>query len=87
MKGDRDKKFHIRKPRKEQMTEGMRFRFKKDRRENNRFIQETFQEFQWERCVTSDMRAFSGGMGHQIAGGIGHQVHEHSWGAWLVHID
>jgi hypothetical protein len=28
-----------------------------------------------------------GGMGHRVVGGMGHQVHECSWGAWLVQID
>jgi hypothetical protein len=66
------------------MEEGMRFRFKEHRRDNKGFVQEICQELEWERCVTSDMREFSSGMGHQIDGGMGYQVHEHSWGAWLV---
>ena len=37
--------------------------------------------------MKSDMRDFFGGMRHWIVGGMGHQVHERSWGAWLVHIE
>jgi hypothetical protein len=42
----------------------MRFCFKEHRRDNKGFVQEICQEIQWARCVTSDMRAFAGGMGH-----------------------
>jgi hypothetical protein len=33
------------------------------------------------------MRVFVSGLGHQIIRGMGHQVHERSWGSWLVKID
>jgi hypothetical protein len=65
----------------------MRFCFKEDIRDNKGVIQEICQELQWERCTKSDMRDFFDGMGHWIVGGMGHQVHERSWGAWLVHIE
>jgi hypothetical protein len=69
------------------MEEGMRFHFKEYRRDNKGVVQEVCQELQWERCMTRYLKAFVGGMGHQIVGGMGNQVHERSWGAWLVQID
>jgi hypothetical protein len=58
------------------MAEAMRFHFKEDIRDRKGVFQEVCQELQWEICMTRDLKAFYGGMGHQIPGGMGHQVHE-----------